>query len=60
VIDMTTDEEKKRELKMQQVALSRRLEMAQSRAIVVDIKAFDLLEDKAKRTKKEIRDLEKL
>ena len=57
---MTTDEEKKRELKMQQVALSRRLEMAQSRAIVVDIKAFDLLEDKAKRTKKEIRDLEKL
>lgn len=60
MIDMTTDEEKKRELKMQQVALSRRLEMAQSRAIVVDIKAFDLLEDKAKRTKKEIRDLEKL
>ena len=61
VTGMTTDDEKKRaELKKQQEELSRELQTIREKSRTVKIEAFTDLEERARKTRKDIRDLEKL
>jgi hypothetical protein len=61
VTGMTTeDEKKKEELKRQQEELSRELKKMKDKLPSVNIDKFAEFEEKAKRTRKDIRELEKL